>query len=183
MQFINSSDHGRELQSAVQLDGGGEDNNPTEAGSAADGAAQTSTSVLTALFASDHVLRTKTQMAYWKPFKLAKVSNVIVSKEVTVGFAGMPNVIEDVITFSLPDAHASASFEGLTGYMPPSFSSYSTYAPATKTLAPIANPTTLSEETLPIIVSTPDGQYAMGSYSRNGIGRYIRLLGIPRQDK
>lgn len=170
MEFINSSDHGRELQSAVQLDGGGEDNNPTEAGSATDRA--TSSSVLRALGASGNVLHTQAQMAYWRPFHFATVSDVTLKKQVTVGFAGIPNVIEDAITFSLPSAHVSASFEGLTGYMPPAFSTYSTYAPATKTLAPIANPATLAEEPLPIIVSTPDGRYAMGSYAHAGIGHY-----------
>jgi hypothetical protein len=45
-EFIDRRDHGRELQSAASFDGLGECFNPTEAGSAADGADSTSTSKL-----------------------------------------------------------------------------------------------------------------------------------------
>src|SRR4051812_29750731 len=43
IEHIDQTDHGRELQSAVQFDGLGECWNPTEAGSAADGSGSTST--------------------------------------------------------------------------------------------------------------------------------------------
>ena len=59
-EFIDSADHGRQLQSAVNFDAGsrirGETYNPTEAGSRFDGAGPKSTSVLRALHAKENML-------------------------------------------------------------------------------------------------------------------------------
>jgi hypothetical protein len=104
-------------------------------------------------------------MAYWEPYHGALISNDILSKQITLGVFGIPNVIEDIVTFTFPDAHSNASFEALTGYMPSNFTSFWTYNPATKALAAITNPTTIAEEPLPIIVSTPDQKFAMGAFS------------------
>src|ERR1700761_7197172 len=46
VEFLNSGDHGRELQSAATFDGLGECYNPTEAGSSLDATRDTSTSKL-----------------------------------------------------------------------------------------------------------------------------------------
>ena len=64
-EFINSFDHGRELQSASSFDGYGECLNPTEAGSAKDGAGQTTSSRLLDSRADGHTLATTIEMAYW----------------------------------------------------------------------------------------------------------------------
>ncbi len=162
-QFINADDHGRELQSASSYDGQGEGENPTEAGSLQDGAGNTSTSVLRSIQkAAGNVLLTNTRMAYWKPFNGLVLSNDILSKKVTIGFAGIPNVIEHQITFHVPVAHSSATFEVLTGYMQPEFNTFWSYDPKTGKLAALSN--TYSEEPLPEIFSTADGKYAMGIY-------------------
>ena len=55
-EFLNAFDHGRELQIAWSSDGFGECYNPTECGSAADGAGATSSSALRAAWASGSLL-------------------------------------------------------------------------------------------------------------------------------
>src|SRR5687768_2665491 len=64
-QFINTTDHGRELQSASSFDYYREAFNPTEAGSRWDGAGPTSTSVLQGMWTTSNVLATQTRMAFW----------------------------------------------------------------------------------------------------------------------
>lgn len=69
MEFINSADHGRQLQSASNFDAGKpfspEVFNPTEAGSMHDGAGPKSTSRLLKIKASGNELSTTIQMAFW----------------------------------------------------------------------------------------------------------------------
>lgn len=178
-QFINASDHGRELQSASSFDGLGECFNPTEAGSLTDGA--TSTSKLLGISASGNRLLTTSQMAFWTPagspypqgcggnpaIKVAQnttnLSNHVHSKQVTIGFNGIPNVIEYMVNFHVPENHQSATFEAVTGYMTSEFSAFFTFDPKAGELAAIsAGP---GEEPVPLIFSTPDHNYAMGIYS------------------
>src|ERR1035438_5504057 len=68
-EFINSTDHGRQLQSAGSFDNtpaaNAETFNPTEAGSRRDGAGTNTTSRLLEIAASGNHLRTRTQMAFW----------------------------------------------------------------------------------------------------------------------
>ena len=75
------------------------------------------------------------------------------------------NVIEYSVQFNLPagETHTSATFEVLTGYMPPSFSAFWTYNPMTQSLGLLSDGP--SEQNLPVILSTPDGQHAMGVWS------------------
>lgn len=65
MQFINASDHGRLVQSALSLDGWGECLNPTEAGSVNDGRQRRTTSRLLGSEVRNGVWHSRTQMAYW----------------------------------------------------------------------------------------------------------------------
>jgi hypothetical protein len=178
-EFINKHDHGRELQSAAHFDGYGECYNPTEGGSRADGARPVSTSILRSLSASGNVLTAKTQMAFWlRPGETStlcgstpggvaqnkhELSDYFLDKKVTIGFQGIPNVIEHLVTFTVPNQHNSAVFEALTGYMPSEFSSFWTYDPKTQKLNPLSDGP--GEQNLPVILATPDGQYAMGVYS------------------
>ncbi|MFX7820800.1 hypothetical protein ABTK26_21005, partial [Acinetobacter baumannii] len=67
-EFIDSADHGRQLQSAINLDCGkairAETFNPTEAGSRRDGAGPTSSSRLLKLSAKGNTLETLSRMAF-----------------------------------------------------------------------------------------------------------------------
>jgi len=107
-EFINSTDHGRQLQSASNFDSGsaftGETFNPTEAGSRPDGAGEQSTSRLLHYIARGNQLQTTNQMAFWlRPGELSDghpakntttLSSHLLTKRVTIGYLDLPNVIQ-----------------------------------------------------------------------------------------
>lgn len=178
-EFIDSTDHGRQMQSASNLDVNGkilgETFNPTEAGSRRDGAGQSTTSRLVKLHADGASLETTTQMAFWlRPgessggnaaLNASPLSNHLLTKRIHIGQAGLSNVIEYEVAFTLPkdEKHKRAVFEALTGYMPAAFEKFWTFNPATSQLAPISDDP--GEQTLPLVFSTADSEHAMGIYS------------------
>ncbi|GJD33937.1 hypothetical protein [Methylobacterium aerolatum] len=175
-QFINAYDHGRELQSASSYDGFGECLNPTEAGSNADGAGPTSTSLLTHLGTAPGRLETRTVMAYWmRPGERSENcpkgpgsygsprSDDVLAKRITLGAGGVPNAIAYHAAFTTAAAHSQATFEAATAYMPGTFSRFWTYDPATGDLQPLEPG--MGEQAKPVILSTPDGSRALGVYS------------------
>lgn len=177
-EFIDSADHGRQLQSASNLDCAtpitGETFNPTEAGSRLDGPGPASSSKLLRMAASGNTLETTSQLAFWlapgeesegNPAKNTTVlSNHLLRKRVQIGDLGLDNLIRYDVTFTLPagERHTHAVFEALTGYMPWSFSKFWTLGPDDQ-LKPIdAGP---GEQPRPLVFSTPDGAFAMGIFS------------------
>jgi Repeat of unknown function (DUF5648) len=196
MQFINAHDHGRELQSASSFDGFGECFNPTEAGSVTD--MTTSTSQVLSLSVSRNHLNMATQMAFWTPVgspypagcggnpayaaaqNTSNLSSHILTKSVTIGYKGISNVVEDLVTFHVPEEHMSGTFESLTGYMPSNFSNFYTFDPRHVALNRLAH--TPGEQELPIIFSTPDKNYAMGIYSPDHPQKGYAGLGYGRYD-
>jgi hypothetical protein len=178
-EFIDSTDHGRQLQSASSFDNapaaGPETFNPTEAGSRLDGAGPRSTSRLWELSTVDNVLRTRTQMAFWlapgerSSGQLARnvsaLSGHILRKEVRIGAFGLPGVLDYTVTFDVPrdEPHTTAQFEALTGYMPAEFSVFHRFVRATGLLEPLSDGP--GEQSEPVVLSTPDGNYAMGIIS------------------
>lgn len=178
-EFINSFDHGRQLQSASNLNAGtpiqAETYNPTEAGSRDDGKGETSSSKLLEIQTTPNELTTTNQMAFWlapgeksgpNPAKNTTVlSNHKLTKRVTIGSEGLPNVISYEVTFTLPlnERHTEAVFEALTGYMPPEFSDFLQYNPKTKNLEPLDDGP--GEIPFPIVFSVPGGSHAMGIYA------------------
>ncbi|HAD59217.1 MAG TPA: hypothetical protein DCG12_08235 [Planctomycetaceae bacterium] len=178
-EFINSTDHGRQLQSASNLDAGskftGETFNPTEAGSRFDGAGARSTSRLLHLFAEGNQLQTTSQMAFWlrpgekssgNPAKnKALLSNHLLTKRVTIGYDDMANVIQYNVTFGTPvgEHHTYAQFEAVTGYMPSVFSRFLAVDLNSGELLPLTDGP--GEQRHPVILSTPSGSHAMGVYS------------------
>jgi len=179
-EFINSWDHGRQLQSALNLDLStpitNETYNPTEAGSRRDGTGPTSSSVLLLLKAEDNRLQTRTQMAFWlnpgeksggQPAKNTTVlSNHIVKKDVTIGYKEIPNVIDYTTTLTIPDGekHTSAVIESVTGYMPPEFCVFYAFDKEKGEAARIPTEP-IGEQSKPLILATEDGDFAMGIYS------------------
>ena len=178
-EFINSHDHGRQLQSASNLDAGspitGETYNPTEAGSRRDGHGTNTTSRLLFLQAKSNELQTVTKMAFWlapgekSGPNLAKnttiLSQHLLKKHVVIGYKNLPHVIAYDVTFPLPwgEQHAHAVFEALTGYMPPEFAQFFMFNPQTGDLEPLSDgPGELPQ---PIVFTTPDGAHAMGIYA------------------
>jgi hypothetical protein len=196
-EFINSADHGRQLQTAWNADAGitpiqNETFNPTEAGSRDDGAGPVSSSKLLELHAGENVLTTRSQPAFWlKPGETSGgkparnktiVSNHLLSKRVQIGYRGLPHAIDYQVTVTIPaDEHNTfCAIEALTGYMPPDFDKFWVYDTKTGELHPLDDGP--GEQGLPIVFSTEDGAYAMGAYSpgvdasRNEVGpRYGRF--------
>ena len=178
-EFIDSADHGRQLQSASNFDVGKsfipEVFNPTEAGSRKDGAGPTSTSRLLKIEANRNQLRTLNRMAFWlEPdeksegylaLNTTSLSNHLLEKQVKIGHKGMPHAIEYTTTFTVPkgENHKFAQFEAITGYMPSEFSTFQTFDSKTGKLKPLDDGP--GEQSKPIVFSTPDGSHAMGIWS------------------
>jgi len=178
-EFINSSDHGRQLQSASNLDCGtpikAETFNPTEAGSRRDGAGEKTTSVLHKLTAAGNELCTVNQMAFWllpgekSGDNLAKnttaLSNHLLTKHVTIGYKNLPHVISYDVIFTVPagETHNHAVFEALTGYMPQEFSEFLQFNPKSGEFEPLSDGP--GEGRMPVVLTMPGGSHAMGIYA------------------
>jgi hypothetical protein len=179
VEFIDSHDHGRQLQSAINADVDGvfrvECYNPTEAGSVVDALGPKSTSRLEALSVKDGVLSTRTRMAYWlapgmkSGGHLAQntelVSNHVLTKQVRIGRPGMDHVLDYKVTFTVPAdrPHKVLQFEALTGYMPATFSEELRFDAKNGML--LAVPRQNGEIRDPIVLSTPSGSHAMGVFT------------------
>lgn len=179
VEFIDSHDHGRQLQSASNLDlrskFSGETFNPTEAGSRFDGAGATSTSRLLHLVATKTSLQTTSQMAFWlrpgetsggHPAKnVTPLSNHLLTKRVTIGWRDLPHVIVYDVTFHLPigESHSYAQFEAVTGYMPAGFSRFWKYNTQSQEFEPLSDGP--GEQSQPVVLATETGRHAMGVYS------------------
>lgn len=178
-EFIDSTDHGRQLQSASSFSSEGqhwaEAFNPTEAGSRDDGSGQKSTSRLLHSLATADSLQTTTQMAFWlspgqkseghSALNTTKLSNHLLTKRVQIGLPELPHVIRYDVTFAVPigERHKFAQFEALTGYMPEQFRSFWTFRPETGDLKPLDDGP--GEQSFPLVLSTESGSHAMGIYS------------------
>ena len=178
-EFINTFDHGRQLQSASNLDCAtpitSETFNPTEAGSRRDGAGAKSSSRLLSWRVGTNTLQTVTQMAFWlapgeksgpNPAKNTTIlSNHLLTKRVQIGCKNLPHVIAYDAIFTLPagERHTHAVFEALTGYMRPEFSEFRQFNPKTGELEPISDGP--REDLCPVVFSVPGGTHAMGIYA------------------
>jgi len=196
-EFIDSVDHGRQLQSAASFDCAlgkefwAECFNPTEAGSRADGIGDKSSSKLLSLRADGRELRTTTQMAFWlapgekssgRPALNDKVlSDYVVSKHVRIGYKKLAHVIDYAVTFQMPkgEHHHYAQFEALTGYMPAEFDRFWKFLPHTGKLEPLDDGP--GEQGFPVVLANQSGTHAMGifspdqpslGYEKAGYGRF-----------
>jgi hypothetical protein len=181
LEFIDSADHGRQLQSASNFDAGSaftpETFNPTEAGSVDDGAGPKSSSRLLHLIAKDNQLQTTSQMAFWlsptgkslgHPAKNTTIlSNHLLTKRVQIGYRDLPNVVQYDVTFGLPvgEKHTYAQFEAVTGYMPIAFSKFWALNPQTQQLESLTDGP--GEQSFPVILATANGSHAMGIVARD----------------
>lgn len=179
VEFIDSHDHGRQLQSALNADVDGvfhiECYNPTEAGSVVDALGPKSTSRLEFLSTKDDVLTTRTRMAYWlapgmkSHGQLAQndrlLSDHVLTKQVGIGRPGMDHVLDYKVTFTVPAdrPHKYLQFEALTGYMPWCFSEELRFDAKTSTLIALARVN--GEQPDPVVLSTPSGSHAMGVFT------------------
>jgi hypothetical protein len=180
-EFIDDSDHGRELQTCWNGNAGvepiaDETFNPTEAGSLDDAGGATSSSRLLEIQARGNQLETFSQPAYWlnpgetsggKPARNKTiVSNDRLRKRVVIGYKNLPHAIDYQVTVSLApeDRDTRCVIEAVTGYMPPEFNQFQVFDPKNGKLAAIDDGP--GEQSLPLVFSTADGKYAMGVFSR-----------------
>jgi hypothetical protein len=178
-EFIDSFDHGRQLQSASNLDCAtpitAETYNPTEAGSARDFTGAKSSSRLLHGRSGPNWLQTTTQMAFWltpgekSGHNLAKnttiLSDHLLTKRVSIGYHNLPHVITYDVTYSLPlgERHTHAVFEALTGYMPAGFEKFGAFNPLTGEIEPLSDGP--GEGPRPVVLAVPGGSHAMGIYA------------------
>jgi hypothetical protein len=180
-EFIDSHDHGRQLQSAASFDCAATDEfwaeryNPTEAGSREDSTGEESSSKLLRLRAEGTELKTTTQMAFWlgpgekslgrQALNVKVLSDHLISKRVCVGYKKLANVIEYEVTFTVPkgERHTYAQFEALTGYMPPEFGRFWTFRPNTGKLEELEDGP--GEQGFPVVFATEGKTHAMGVFS------------------
>jgi hypothetical protein len=195
-EFIDSHDHGRQLQSAASFDGAlkkefwAECFNPTEAGSRADGTGNKSSSKLLRLSAEGAELRTTTQMAFWlapgekssgRPALNDKIlSEHLVSKRVRIGYKKLANVIQYDVTFTVPkgERHTYAQFEAVTGYMPSEFSRFWKFLPGSGKLKELDDGP--GEQEHPVVFATEGGTHAMGIFSPDQPSRGYEKAGYGR---
>ena len=180
-EFIDSTDHGRQLQSACSFDAMSDDEfwaeryNPTEAGSRIDAKGPRSSSRLLGIQSSSKEIRTSTKMAFWlNPGERSQgrlalnksiVSDHILHKRIKLGAYASPHVILWENTFERPESesHRFAQYEVLTGYMPSEFSEFWRVSAADGRLARLDDGP--GEQSDPVILATVDGRFAMGAVS------------------
>jgi hypothetical protein len=184
-EFINSADHGRLLQSASSFYNSvnswtAECYNPTEAGSDNNGNSTCTDSRLLAFNNLNGQLYSKTQMAFYSapgsnngtgscptPVNTVVTSNHIMEKNVKIGLPNMPYAIKYEVKFYVPqnETHLGmGQFEALTGYLNGEFNTFFQYNQNSQTLTQTNNLSD-GEYNKPVVISTSDGQYAMGIYS------------------
>ncbi len=177
-EFIDSTDHGRQLQSACSFDNtptaNAETFNPTEAGSRRDHVGSRSTSRLLEFAASGNRLRSRTQMAFWlapgerSEGQLARnpdpLSDYLLAKDVRIGCGRWPQALDYRVTFTVPAAarHTDAQFEALTAYLPWEFEKFWQFDPVTGKLTPLDDGP--GEQRNPVVLATADGRHALGIF-------------------
>lgn len=178
-EFIDATDHGRELQSACSFDNSAtapaETYNPTEAGSRLDGSGPSSTSRLLELTAAGNHLHSRTQMAFWLApgersggqlaRNTSRLSNYLLTKDVRIGLGRWTQALNYQVTFTLPESprHTSAQFEALTGYLPRYFSRFWQFNPRTRKLQTLTDGP--GEIPFPVVLATANGEHAIGIYA------------------
>jgi alpha-tubulin suppressor-like RCC1 family protein len=183
-EFINDWDHGRQLGANSYFFNRFECYNPYETGSKEDRNLSTSSSQLLAMQASGNGLESTTRMAWylstretrpgfgdlcgdpnnWLPTPpyTGPLSNYQLHKTVTIGFAGIPNVIEYLSELYIPEQVQKGSNQ-ITAVMPYDFSSIWAYDVVSKDYRTIR---ALGGEDENIkVAATSDGSYALGFYS------------------
>lgn len=173
-EFIDSHDHGRQLQAALVLDQQKEDLNPTEAGGRLDGTGNSSSSRLIWAKAKGSRVRTLTQMAYWNLAmhgsdsveyeQLSARSPYLLEKEIQIGFESWPNVIRTKWTYHFPADRTTsfAQFEAPAFYLPEDFLACQAYDPASDSFRPYL--AGWGEVPTPLLYSIETGSHAAALY-------------------
>jgi hypothetical protein len=191
-EFVNTSDHGRELQMAMFLDNYGECLNPTEAGNYLDPAGYSSTRILSTSVGPGTFFSHVNPAYYVLKGQPAGSTNPCSTglmssnpsadqfkKWVTVGAGGNPNVIEYKAYYALSQSRSVVYFEAPTAYLRSIFNRHLRFDPASGVLHEYREVDSDSNQTtkyltgnVPAILAAGDG-WAMGMWSPDEAGGRI----------
>src|SRR6266403_264844 len=196
-EYINNWDHGRQLALNSQFFNRYCCYNPYEAGSFEDARGSTSTSKCLSLSASGNRLEAITQMAWnyrqfnqnpgpadfcgdpaqWLPVipYSQPLSNYRAHKTVTIGFAGIPNVIEYLVDEFVP-GHILKGQNNLTAVVNYDFASIRSWDVVSKDYRSIQALAGIDDRIK--VVATADGNYAMGWYAPELLQPYSNDPGV-----
>src|SRR6478672_2901207 len=196
-EYINNWDHGRQLGLDSQFFNRYICYNPYETGSFNDGKGPTSTSKVLSLSASGNRLEATTQMAwYYYPFLetnqpeaycgdpsqwlpvthyTSPLSNYRVHKTVTIGFADIPNVIEYLVEQFVPEP-VQKGLNYVVAVANYDFSSLRSWDVVSKDYRDVRALAGVDDRIK--VISTPDGNYAMGWYAPELLQPYRDDVGV-----
>lgn len=181
-QFINNSDHGRQIQTAWSLNGLGECFNPTEGGAASDHSKKTSSSQILSFEVGPGEIKSSSHPAYWltqgqsssacpKDFSssLEQIrTDQVFKKHIQLGYQSDPELIAFDISIESPREFESIQVEALTAYLTPDFNVFEYLGEngelITQPLKINANDPTFKEfsQLSPVVISTSDQKHALG---------------------
>jgi hypothetical protein len=169
-------DRGALYQTALQIDGGGEGNNPTEAGSSIDHGPVSSSRIISCRVDGSAIIA-RSQLCYWIPYQGQTLSDITLDKRIELGWGGRWNIIKDTRTLHNPRDHQTAMFECLTAYVRLAMNRLYEFDPSDGSIKQIPyTPSVQFPESglpgsdLPIIVALPAGTQAMGIMPKTGFG-------------
>ncbi|MBI3576857.1 hypothetical protein HY086_02325 [Candidatus Gottesmanbacteria bacterium] len=193
-EFVDSTDHGRQIQTAWNVNNYGQCYNPTEAGAANDGLKnQSSTSLLLDFRITGQSYITKSKPAFWlnpgvyddncewdvssssPPWKSGytinktKVSNFILEKNVKIGWQNLDNVIEYVSNITIPqDQNLDVPIRSMILVHPAIYmpTDFSVFYRYDLRTASLSQlMPAYGYSPIPAILATPDGKYSLGLYT------------------
>lgn len=186
-EFLNIYDHGRQISYAWFLDYHGECLAPTEPGSASDLFAQASTTVVHQICShASNSLSTRISPAFWtapgesafcdngtlEAVNTERVSADLLEKEITIGHEGIENAIVFDATITLAEDHDLLRAEVPTAYLTGDFSARYRFDPRDGSLTPVTESMELQApwsfrdaSTLPAVLATEDGSFALGAFT------------------
>ena len=173
-KYLDNTDHGRSLQSAVSFDGLGECYNPTEAGSWPGAKDETSSKIryMTSAYSIE-------LMGYWynpnewciNEQKPAIYPTTSVTSDYTLlkKYTITDNILTINATFYSPRSHKSATFEALTAYVNEfnysplvNMTQLFSFDPKTGEEFPYTKD---GEQKYPVVIASVTGRYAIGMFS------------------
>jgi alpha-tubulin suppressor-like RCC1 family protein len=194
-EFVNIWDHGREFTTAFSAFNRFECYNAYETGSLADGQGPTSSAKLLSLSASGNTLDTNCQMCWythshdatpgdhcgdpanWLPCPQynGPLSNYLIHKNVKIGYAGMPNVIEYLTDLWIPEVARKGELQTVVAVLPYEFANLRSYDVVSKTYRNVRG--IGGEDDSVKVLATGDGAYALGYYSPELLQPYVTESG------
>ena len=194
-EFVNTWDHGREFTSAFSAFNRFECYNAYETGSLADDQGPTSSAKLLSLSASGSTLDTNCQMCWytnsheaspgdhcgdpanWLPCPQynGPLSDYLLHKNVKIGYAGMPNVIEYLIDLWIPEVARKGELQTVVAVLPYEFANLRSYDVVSKTYRTVR--AIGGEDESVKVLATADGAYALGYYSPELLQPYTTEFG------